>query len=79
MEVPNAAHVAGKEICGWHREGATAHYERSFRGKNTQKAFSTLSMAISISQLYCNLVTSFEQPQDAWDALVIYIMQTNCC
>ena len=35
--------------------------------QKSQKAFSTIVMAIYSSQLY--LITSVEQPKDAWDAL----------
>ena len=35
--------------------------------KMSQKAFSTIIMAISTSQLY--LVTSYDQPKDAWNKL----------
>lgn len=57
------SHVDGTEVL---REGATAAQRAEFK-KQSQKAFSTIIMAISTSQLY--LVTSFEQPKDAWDAL----------
>ena len=35
--------------------------------KKSQRAFSTIFMAIDTSQLY--LVISYDQPKDAWDAL----------
>ena len=47
-------------------EGATAAVRSEFQ-KRSQKAFSTLALAIVTSQLY--LVTSCETPKDAWDAL----------
>ena len=56
-------YVDGTEVLG---EGATAQVHAEFQ-KKSQKAFSTIVMAISSSQLY--LITSFEQPKDAWDAL----------
>ena len=72
LEVPNAAFVAGKGTVGYVdgtetlREDPTAQQRADFR-KASQKAFSTIVMAISTSQLY--LVTSLEEPKDAWDAL----------
>ena len=48
------------------REDASAQQRADFR-KASQKAFSTIVMAISTSQLY--LVTSLEEPKNAWDAL----------
>ena len=47
-------------------EDAAATARSDFE-KKTQKAFSTLVLAIGTSQLY--LVTSCETPKDAWDAL----------
>ena len=47
-------------------EDATAAARTEFQ-KRSQKAFSTLVLAIGTSQLY--LVTSCETPKDAWDAL----------
>ena len=47
-------------------EDATAAVKADF-SKKSQKAFSTIIMAISISQLY--LVTSYDQLKDAWDKL----------
>lgn len=41
--------------------------EQSSRRCRRKHAFSTIIMAISTSQLY--LVTSFDQPKNAWDAL----------
>jgi Mg2+ and Co2+ transporter CorA len=43
--------------------------------KKTQKALSTLVMAISTPQLY--LVTSCEQPKEVWDALKKQIERAN--
>ena len=40
--------------------------ERTFE-KKSQKAFSTIVMAVSTLKLY--LLTSCEQPKDAWDML----------
>ena len=48
------------------REDASAQQRADFK-KASQKAFSTIVMAICTSQLY--LVTSFEERKDAWDAL----------
>ena len=48
------------------REDASAQQQADFR-KASQKAFSTIVMAISTSQLY--LITSVEEPKNAWDAL----------
>ena len=56
-------HVDGTEVL---RDGVTAAVRAEFQ-KKSQKAFSSIVMAISSSQLY--LVTSCEQPKDAWDAL----------
>ena len=47
-------------------EDATEAVRRTFR-ENSQKALSTIVMAISTPQLY--LVTSCETPQDVWDTL----------
>ena len=47
-------------------EDATTATQADFR-KKSQKAFSTLVMAISTPQLY--LVTSCDKPKDAWDKL----------
>lgn len=47
-------------------EGATAEARTEFR-KKSQKALSTIIMAISTPKLY--LVTSCEQPKDVWDTL----------
>ena len=47
-------------------EDATAAVRTKFL-KKSQKAFSTIIMAISTSKLY--LVTSYDQPKDAWDKL----------
>ena len=48
------------------REDASAQQQADFR-KASQKAFSTIVMAISTSQLY--LITSVEKPKNAWDVL----------
>ena len=56
-------YVDGVEVL---REGAIAQVRAEFQ-KKSQRAFSTIVMAISSSQLY--LITSVEQPKDAWDAL----------
>ena len=48
------------------QEDANAQARADFN-KRSQKAFSTLVMAIGTSQLY--LVTSIEHPKEAWDAL----------
>ena len=55
--------VDGMEVL---RGDATAQAQAEFQSKS-QKVFSTIVMAISSSQLY--LITSVEQPKDAWDAL----------
>ena len=47
-------------------EDATAAARAEFL-KKSQKAFSSIVLAIKTSQLY--LVTSYEQPREAWDAL----------
>ena len=47
-------------------EDATAAVKADF-SKKSQKAFSTIIMAISTSQLY--LVAWYDQPKDAWDKL----------
>ena len=47
-------------------EDATAAVRAEF-SKKSQKAFSSIVLAIKTSQLY--LVTSYEQPREAWDAL----------
>ena len=56
-------YVDGTEVL---REDASAQERADFK-KASQKAFSTIVMAISTSQLY--LVTSFDEPKDAWGAL----------
>ena len=48
------------------REDASAQQRADFR-EASQKAFSTIVMAISTSQLY--LITSVEEPKNAWDTL----------
>ncbi len=47
-------------------EDATEEQRLKFKSES-QKAFSILAMAISASQLY--LITSCEEPKEAWDAL----------
>lgn len=47
-------------------EDASAAVKAEF-SKKSQKAFSTITMATSTSQLY--LVTLYDQPKDAWDKL----------
>ena len=54
-------YVDGTEVLA---EGATDATQRTFRD-NSQKALSTIAMAISTSQLY--LVTSCESSRDIWD------------
>ena len=56
-------YVDGTEVLA---EGATDATQRTFRD-NSQKALSTIVMAISTPQLY--LVTSCESPRDVWDTL----------
>ena len=56
-------YVDGSEVLA---EDATTATQADFR-KKSQKAFSTLVMAISTPQLY--LVTSCDKPKDAWDKL----------
>ncbi len=56
-------HVDGTEVLG---EDAGDCAQTEFRQKS-QKAFSTIVMAIGTPQLY--LVTSCEQPKEAWDTL----------
>ena len=56
-------HVDGTEALA---EDADAAARTEF-GKKSQKAFSTIVMAISTPQLY--LVTSCEKPKEAWDKL----------
>ena len=71
MEIPNASllakglwgHADGTDVL---EDGASDRARTEFRQKS-QKAFSTIVMAISTAQLY--LVTSCERPKDAWDAL----------
>ena len=57
-------YVDGTEVLA---EGATDAAQRTFRD-NSQKALSTIVMAISTPQLY--LVTSCESPRDVWDTLL---------
>ena len=47
-------------------EGVTAEEQAKHRGES-QKAFSLIAMSVSTSQLY--LITSCEEPKEAWDAL----------
>ena len=47
-------------------EGATAEQRAKHRSES-QKAFSVIAMSVSTSQLY--LITSYEEPKEAWDAL----------
>ena len=56
-------YVDGTEVLA---EGATDAAQRTFRD-NSQKALSTIVMAISTPQLY--LVTSCESPRNVWDTL----------
>jgi len=56
-------HVDATEVLA---EGANEQNTASFRLKS-QRAFSSIVMAVSTSQLY--LVTSCEGPKEAWDAL----------
>ena len=55
--------VDGTEVLG---VDPTAQQESEFK-KKSQKAFSTIVMSISASQLY--LITSCEEPVEAWTAL----------
>ena len=48
------------------REDATAQQQADHR-KKSQKALSTIVLAVSVSQLY--LITSCDNPRQAWDAL----------
>ena len=56
-------YVDGLEVLA---EGVSAEAQTTFRQKS-QKALSTIIMAISTPKLY--LVTSCEQPKDVWDTL----------
>ena len=56
-------YVDGTEVLA---DNANAQTQSEFR-KRSQRAFSTIVLAISTPQLY--LVTSCEKPKDAWDAL----------
>ena len=49
---------------------ANAQTQTEFQ-KKSQRAFSRIVMAIDTPQLY--LVTSYDQPKDAWDALKIIL------
>ena len=55
--------VDGTEVLA---ESANAQAQTEFQRKS-QRAFSTIVLAISTQQLY--LITSCEQPKDGWDAL----------
>jgi len=55
--------VDGTEVL---QDNLSAQQEADFK-KRSQKAFSTIVMSISSSVLY--LITSFEEPEDAWMAL----------
>ena len=55
--------VDGSDILA---DGANAQARTDYR-KRTQKAFSTIVMAVGTSQLY--LITSTESQRDAWDIL----------
>ena len=48
------------------RAGATEQQRADFK-KRQEKTFSTLALAISPAQLY--LITSYDKPKPAWDAL----------
>lgn len=73
MEIPDETFAFGKKGL-WEyvdgsatlADGANEQAQANFRQKS-QKAFSTIVLAISTSQLY--LVTSCEGPHDAWEAL----------
>ena len=47
-------------------KGATAE-QRAKHQSESQKAFSIIAMSVSTSQLY--LITSCEEPKEAWDVL----------
>ena len=72
VEVSNASSTIAKVLWGLVdgteelQEDADDQHRAEFE-RRRQKAFSSMVMAISTAQLY--LVTSFDQPQDAWDAL----------
>ena len=55
------------------RHGATAQEEAEYN-KRVQKAFSTIVLAISPSQLY---LTLYDRPQPAWDACVTILRETH--
>ena len=72
MEVPDATLVTGEGplgTCGWYRDTRGRRKCSSVHrvSKKSQRAFSTIALAISTPQLY--LVTSCEQLKEAWDAL----------
>ena len=56
-------YVDGSEVLA---EDANNHTCAEFNTKS-QKAFSTIALAVSTPQLY--LITSLDKPKDAWDAL----------
>ena len=72
LEVPNETLAAGKRTLGYVDgaeqlpENANAQTRTEFQ-KKSQRALSTIVLAIDTPQLY--LVTSYDQPKDAWDAL----------
>ena len=80
MEISNEDLLLAKELWGivdgteTFAEDATAAARTKFQ-KRSQKAFSTLVLAIGTSQLY--LVTSCETPKDAWDALRSHFEQNT--
>ena len=55
--------VDGTEVL---RHGSSNQQEAEYN-KRLQKAFSTIVLSISPSQLY--LITSYDKPKPAWDAL----------
>ena len=56
-------YVDGTEVLA---EGADESARTEFN-KRSQRAFSTIALAVNTSQLY--LITSLDKPKDAWDAL----------
>ena len=72
MKVPNETLVTGKRTLGYvdgteQLPGNANVQTRSEFQKKSQRAFSTIFMAIDIPQLY--LFTLYDRPKDAWDAL----------
>jgi len=57
--------VDGTEVI---RDISSAQQEADFK-KRSQKAFSTIVMSIHVSSSVLYLITSFEEPVDAWMAL----------